>query len=111
MPSKQKKGKALTAAQAMLAANRFILFHYPTMCTGSRPHRLRLASADLWVVPIVLTHPDHGIVGEVGVVAIEGRTGEVVGHTPRTEGVAAAKRLREGGKHALETAVLPASQV
>jgi hypothetical protein len=93
-----KKGKVLSPSQAMVAASWFILFHYPTMFTGARPHRLRLATVDLWVVPVVLTHPDHGIIGEVGMVGIESRTGEVVGHTPRAEGVAAAKRLRACGR-------------
>lgn len=95
----------------MIAANRFILHHYPTLFTGGRPHRLSLPTTDVWVVPIVLTHPEHGILGEVGVVAVEARTGEIIGHTPRAAVVAAGKRLREAGKYAVETALLPARPV
>jgi hypothetical protein len=52
----------------------------------------------LWIVPIVLTHPDRGSVGEVGVVAVDARTGKVAGSTPRSEVVAAGERLAKG-KH------------
>ena len=102
---------AISADQAMIAANKFILFHYPTMFTGGLAHRLTLAATEVWIVPIALTHPDHGIVGEVGSVALDVRTGEVVGHTPRTEAVAVGKRLRENKGYALETAFLAARTV
>jgi len=76
----------------MAAAGKHILFHYPTMVSVRRPWRLRLADARLWIVPIVLTHPDHGI---VGVVAIDAASGAILGSTPRQEVVRAGKQLRE----------------
>jgi hypothetical protein len=87
----------------MIAANKFILFTYPTMFTGGMPHRLALPSGEVWIVPIVLTHVDHGIVGQVGSVVLDVRTGEVLGRTPRGEVVASGARLREGKGYALET--------
>ena len=88
--------RAITAKQALVAANSYALLHFPTMYTGAGTHRLVLPDVDLWVVPIVLTHPDHGILGNVGLVAIDAVTGEVVGATPREEVVAAGKRVRQG---------------
>lgn len=98
--------KCITAKEARRIAIRHLLFNYPTMVTGTIPHRLELPSAELWIVPMVWTHPDHGIVGEVGSVAVDALTGEVVGTTSRREVVAAGKRLREAKGYALETTVL-----
>ena len=84
MPIKRMAG-LLTAKQALLAANRYILFHYPTMYAGALPRRLALSNLDVWAVPIVLTHPDHGVVGDVGLLAVDAASGEVVGATPRSE--------------------------
>src|SRR5439155_21154765 len=99
MPVKSPAHKVITPETAMLAANKHILFHYPTMFTGIAPHRLCLLTADVWIVPIVLTHPEHGILGEVGLVAVDASTGQVLGSTPRRDVVAAGKRLREAKGH------------
>ena len=77
-PAQQTGRKAIRADQAMRAANAYILFHYPTLFTGAIPRRLKLPSADVWVVPIVLTSPGYGIVGEAGPVAVDAHSGEVV---------------------------------
>jgi hypothetical protein len=106
MPAKRPADRAISPDRAMLAANKFILFHYPTMFTGGLPHRLPLPTAELWIVPLVLTHPDHGIVGEIGSVAVDLHTSEILGYTPRAEAVAAAQNLRESKGYARETALL-----
>jgi hypothetical protein len=109
--AKTRTARPLTAKQAMIAANRYILFHYPTMFTGTLPHRLTLKKLNVWTVPIVLTHADHGNIGEVGVVAINAATGEVLGATSRTDVVAAGKKLREAKPNDLEAAFLSARAV
>jgi hypothetical protein len=58
----------------------------------------------VWIVPILLTSPGHGAVGEVGMVAVSVTASEVVGGTPRREVVAAIKNLRETHADALEAA-------
>src|SRR5713226_2108398 len=98
--------KSLTAEEAMIAANRYILLHYPTMYTGAMPRRLILPRKVLWAVPIVLTHPEHGVVGDVGLIAVDAASGRVVGATPRSEVVAAGRKQREARGHDLETAFL-----
>ena len=100
MASKRPGNKAISADNAMLAANKFILFQYPTMFTGGLPHRLPLPTAKLWIVPLVLTHPEHGIVGEIGSIAVDLHTSEILGHTPRAEAVAAALHLKEAKSYA-----------
>src|ERR1051326_5512193 len=101
-PAKRPAHRAIRADQAMLAANKYLLFHYPTLFTGALPRRLKLPTCDVWVVPIVLTHPDRGIVGETGLVAMDAQTGQVIGSTPRAEVVAAGKRFREAKPEDLE---------
>src|SRR5258707_9095916 len=101
MLRKRVMGNSITAKQAMIAANRYILFHYPTMYTGTLPRRLSLPNLQVWAVPIALTHPDHGVVGDVGLVAVDAANGQVVGATPRSEVVAAGKKLREAKRHDL----------
>ena len=90
----------------MTLANRYILFNYPTMYTGGLPRRLTLKNLDVWAVPIVLTHPDHGVVGDVGLLAVGAASGQVVGATPRSRVIAAGKKLREAKRYDLETSFL-----
>ena len=84
--------------RARLAAIEHCLFHYPTLFTAGVPRRLPLSDFTLWIVPVVLTHPDRGTIGEVGVVAVDARTGKVAGSTPRAEVVAASEHLPESPK-------------
>jgi hypothetical protein len=103
--------RKINAPAALVAASKHVLFHYPTMYTVRRPRRLVLADAELWIAPIVLTHPDHGVVGDVGFVAIDAGTGAILGSTPRREVVRAGKQLREAKSYGREAAVFPARAV
>jgi hypothetical protein len=111
MGAKHRVKKSITARRAQLIANEYCLLHYPMMFTGGAPMRLVLKNAEWWIVPIVLTSPGFGIVGEAGVVAIEAGTGEIVGRTDRREVAVAGKRLREGKGDELEAAFLQARTV
>lgn len=86
------------AERARLTAIEHCLFHYPTLFTAGVPRHLPLSDFALWIVPVVVTHPERGTIGEVGVVAVDARTGKVAGSTPRAEVVAAGERLTKG-KH------------
>ena len=111
MPKATPNHRGISAAAALATAAKHLLFHYPTMFTVRAPRRLALTELQLWIVPIVLTHPDRGVVGEVGFVAIDAATGEILGSTPRREVVRAGKQLREAKNYGLEAAVLPARAV
>jgi hypothetical protein len=88
----------------VIAANDYIVSHYPIGFLGGTPRRLALGDQELWIVPIVLTSPGYGAVGEVGFVALEAGTYQALGGTPRREVVAAAQCLREEKHDALEAA-------
>jgi hypothetical protein len=66
---------------------------YAVGYTGGVPRRLTLHGSDLWIVPVLFTSPGYGAVGEVGVLAIDAATHEVVGSTPPAEVRAAGARL------------------
>ncbi len=109
---KQKKLKATVRPRtahrekeaALEAANGYIVRHYPFGCLGGTPQRLVGASGELWIIPVVLTSPGYGAVGEVGLIAVDAGTFEVVNGTQRQEVAQAIKRLKEAKRDELEAA-------
>ena len=107
MPAKTKK-KAAVPEKFLIAANAHCLRQYATSFTAGTPRRLSLPGQQLWIFPVLFTSPGYGEVGEVGVVAVDARTGQIAGSTPRAEVTAAAKRLSEEKRDELEAAFLRA---
>ena len=96
--------RALDAEKAQIAANAHCLMQYATGYSAGIPYRLSLARRQRWVVPVLLASPGYGVVGAVGVVAVDAQSGRVVGGTPKSEVVAAGERLTEGKRDDLEAA-------
>lgn len=107
MTAKMKK-KAAAPEKFFIAANAHCLVHYATSYTAGTPCKLALQDHQLWVFPVLFTSPGYGVVGEVGMVAVDARTGQVAGCTPRAEVMAAATRLRQEKRDELEGAFLGA---
>ena len=104
-PGDQAPGRRGSDAEAaQVAANEHCLRQYGSGSTGGTPRRLSLRADEVWIVPVVLTSPGYGAVGEVGVVAVEAGTGAVVGATPRDEVRAAGTRLAREKRHELDAA-------
>ena len=93
------------------AANAYIVSHYPFGCLGGTPRRLVLENLHLWIVPIFLTSPGVGPVGEVGVIAVDDLTTQVIGGTERQEVAEAICGLKERKRDDLEAAFLRARTV
>jgi hypothetical protein len=91
-------------AAVQTAANEHCLLNYGTSYVGGVPYRLSLPSAELWIVPAVLTSPGYGKVGEVGMVAVDAVTKEVVAASPSDEVRAAGTRLAKEKRHELDAA-------
>jgi hypothetical protein len=98
----------ITAEAAVIAANAHLLLNYVIGLLGGTPYHLSLPESELWIVPMILTSPGYGAVGEVGAIAVDARTAQVVGGTPREEVMAAIRRLREAKHDELEAAFLQA---
>lgn len=107
----KSSSRLLTGGAAVRAANEYIVPNYPIGFLGGIPRRLSLEKRTVWIVPIVLTSPGYGAVGEVGFMAVDARTGKVLGGTSRPEVVAAAKQLREANHDELQAAFLRARTV
>jgi hypothetical protein len=58
----------------------------------------------VWIVPALLTSPGYGVVGEVGLMAIDAASLEVVAATPAEEVRAAGNGLAEAKQDELEAA-------
>ena len=90
--------------KAVITANRYVVRQYPHGLLAGTPRRLSLKGSDVWIVPVLLTSPGYGAVGEVGFVAVNARSGQILGGTPKADVIAAGKRLREENQHELEAA-------
>ena len=82
----------------------------PFGCLGKDPQRL-VGQSDLWIVSIFLTSPGFGAVDEVGLVAVDERTRQVVSATERQEVNRAIKHLKETRHDELEAAFYRARTV
>jgi hypothetical protein len=87
-----------------IAANSFCLHNYAVGFTGGVPRRLDIPSGEIFVVPVLFTSPGFGVVGEVGVLAVDPLTFAVVGATPVSEVRAAGARLARENRLELDAA-------
>lgn len=78
---------AQTRAKDFLRENELIRFSVGT------PRRMVSALRSVWSVPVELRYPNYGLVGEVGFIAIDEETGNVVAWTPRQEMLTTAGEL------------------
>jgi hypothetical protein len=90
--------------KAIAVANRFILSNLPDRFSAGLPKSIEFPTRQLWIVPVVLTYPNVGIVGEVGMVAVDAEQEIVVGWTPFNEMEKLAKQLYQEKKHEIEIA-------
>ena len=90
--------------RAFLIASQFVLAHFRDRFSAGFPTRVVFPTRSIWAAPVVLTYPKLGLVGEVGMVAIDAELGNVVGWTPFEEMESTAKALYEGKKRDIEIA-------
>jgi hypothetical protein len=89
---------------AVKVANKFVLENMRDRFSAGTPKKVIFPTRDVWVVSVVLTYPKKGIVGEVGAIAVDSETGEIVGWTPIEEMEAMAKEIYEGQRKEIEIA-------
>lgn len=87
-----------------VVANSYCLRCYGVGYSGGVPQRLSLRGAHVWIVPIVLTSPGYGVVGEVGLVAVDAATHEILGATPPDQVRSAGSGLAQEKKDVLQAA-------
>lgn len=80
--------------QACAVATEFLLDNLGNLLIVGESHLMVSAVRAMWIVPIQLSSLHSGVLGSVGVVAVDEETGQVVAWTPISEMKAASRRLR-----------------
>jgi hypothetical protein len=94
----------IDAEAAKRLANRFILENLPDRFCAGTPRFLQFPLRSVWIVPVVLSYPRIGPVGQAGIAAVDTETGSVVGWTPLDEMKKAAEAIYERKKTVIEAA-------
>jgi len=85
-------------AQEFLRENALIRFSVGT------PRRMVSALRSVWSVPVELRYLNYGLVGQVGIIAVDEETGNVVAWTPRDEMWIVAAELYHDHKAQIQAA-------
>ncbi len=96
----------IDAETAKRLANRFILENLPDRFCAGTPRFLKFPLHTFWAVPVVLSYPRIGPVGQTGILAVDTETGAVVGWTPLDEIQEVAKVIYDEKKADIEAAFL-----
>ena len=95
----------IDSTTVLQTANKFILENMRDRFSTGSLKKVMFPTREVWIVSVVLTYPKKGIIGEVGAIAVDGETGELVGWTPIEEMETVAKELYEGKKSEIEIAI------
>jgi hypothetical protein len=93
---------ALTALEAQAAANLFLFEHLPDRFLAIEP--TLDTSTQLWRVPVVISYPFIGSIGEVGEILVSAASEEIVSHTSLEEMTSRARNLYEQHRDSIEAA-------
>ena len=102
--TKEEVRSRISAKEALIAANRFLLETMRDRFTAGLPKQVIFSTRSVWIVPILLTYPQTGMLGEVGMVAVDDQRGTIVGWTPLEEAERLGKELYEEKKSEIELA-------
>jgi hypothetical protein len=80
--------------EARAAATDFLLDHVGNQLVTGQPHLMVSAVRAIWIVPVQLAYVHSGLLGDVGVVAVDEETGRVIAWTPIPHMKAASRELR-----------------
>ena len=84
----------VSADDAQAAATEFLLDNLGHLLVAGEPHLMVSAVRAMWIVPVQLAYIHTGVLGSVGVVAVDQETGQVIAWTPISRIKAASRRLR-----------------
>jgi hypothetical protein len=93
----------ITALQAQAEANFFLSEHLPDRLTADQPYLD--FSSQVWHVPVILTYPFLGVLGQVGEILVSAENKTILSYTPVAETLAAAQALAEQHRDAIEAPV------
>jgi hypothetical protein len=103
-PRPVKVVKKIDEEAAIMEANGFIIEHLPDRFCAGAPKMVEFPVRKVWAVPILLSYPRIGPVGEAGIIAVDAEIGTVVGWTPLEEVIKAAQKIYSERKEEIEAA-------
>lgn len=83
-----------TPDDAKAAATEFLLDFVGNQLVAGSPVSMASALRSVWIVPVSLAYIHTGSLGEIGVIAVDEETGDVVAWTPVEQMKAASRALR-----------------
>ena len=83
-----------TPEDAKAAATEFLLDFVGNQLVVGTPVTMASALRSVWIVPVALAYIHTGSLGEIGVIAVDEETGEVVAWTPVDQMKSASRALR-----------------
>ncbi|RLT42366.1 MAG: hypothetical protein DWI57_05670 [Chloroflexi bacterium] len=83
-----------TPEDAKAAATEFLLDFVGSQLVANSPVSMTSALRSVWIVPVSLAYIHTGSLGEIGVIAVDEETGEVVAWTPIDQMKAESRALR-----------------
>ena len=90
-----------TSESARDAATEFLLNHVGNQLMAGQPYLMLGALHVTWIVPVQLAYPQTGILGTVGVLAVDDETQHVIAWTPIEQMKQASRQLRANREPAL----------
>ncbi len=90
----------ITALEAEACGSLYLSDHLPDRFTAGEPSFS--PDTGVWHVPVVLSYPVVGPVGQVGELRVSATSEEVLSHTPINEMLAAARLLYEQHRERIE---------
>ena len=84
----------VSADQAREVVTEFLLDNLGNLLLAGEPHVMISAVRAMWIVPVQLAYIHTGVLGTVGVVAVDEEMGQVVAWTPIAEIKNASRQLR-----------------
>ena len=86
--------RSITLDEARASVTEFLLDYVGNQVVIGEPHEMVSALKAVWIVPVCLTYVHTGVIGAVGVVAVDEETGQVIAWTPIAQMKAACCQLR-----------------
>ncbi len=94
------KKRIISVQQAQAITNLFLSDYMPDRFTADQPHLTQ--TGDVWEVPIILTYPRIGSLGQVGTVIVSTTIEKVLSYTPFEEMKQAGPKLYKTHSDAIQ---------
>jgi len=88
--------------QAVVITNGFLVQNAGNLLMAGEPSRMVSPLRAVWIVPVMLSYPGVGAVGQVGVVAVDEETANIVAWTPREEMNRKSEKLYAANRKEIE---------